>query len=304
MYEIIRLELHKQNSGYIPGIVELFETLVPKAFHSCLHNQDPKGISNTSIITFAACYQGYAVGIALASNYLHTHQVRLHFIGVKKEHSNHHLARQLLEKLQIAAKHEGGGYFVCNYSLEDPETPALQKVLAACGWKLDQPFSVECLYNSYTFNPPWIHIPYKLPSSMKEFAWSELTEQDRQQIIHDEHRGVIPLAVLPFRQEHLIEPLNSLGLRYEGRVVGWIITHRIAEDKIVYKSLYIEREFHFMGPGVKLLIDSMLIQKTLPIKWAVFELPLHQVQPAWVQFINKRLIPYADQVTHHVQAWS
>jgi len=299
MYDLIRLE----NVSGLPNAAKLFESIVPPALHCCLQGKDPNDISETSIISIGAVYQGQPVGIAIASLYRHLHQVKLHHISVLPEHRNQHLARQMLEKLQITAKSEGGRYFIFDYKLEDPSTPALEKVLAACDWKPAKPFLIECLYNSFTFDPPWIHTPYKLPTSMEEFLWSDLTKEERLQILHDERRGVIPLPVLPFRKEHLIEPLNSLGLRHEGRVIGWIITHRTSPDKIVYQALYIERSFHFLGPGVKLLIDSMLIQKKLPIQWAAFMLPLIQVHPAWIQFINRRLIPYADNVTHYVQSW-
>lgn len=305
MYELIRLEWPKQLELESPlsDAAKLFEPLVPKQFHCCLRGKDPSDISDTSIIAIGAIFQGQPVGIALASCYRHIHKVTLHYISVLPEHRNQHIGRQMLEKLQISAKTEGGRYYIFCYKFEDPSTPALEKMLTACEWKTSQPFMIECLYNSFTFNPPWIHTPYKLPSAMEIFPWRELSADEKNQIFRDERRGVVPFPVLPFRKEHLIEPLNSLGLRFEGRVIGWIITHREAPDKIVYHALYIERSFHFMGPGIKLLIDSMLIQKTLPIQWAAFELPLVQVQPAWIQFVNRRLVPYADVVTHYVQAY-
>lgn len=298
-YDLFRFDWRKQQQP----VAKLFESMVPSPFLCCLQGKDPNDLSETSVIVIGALYQARPAGIALASCYRHTHQVKLHHIFVLPEHRNRHVARHMLEQLQIVATAEGGRYYTCEYKLEDPSTPALEKMLSACGWKVGKPFIIECLYNGFTFNPPWIHIPYQLPVGMEEFPWSELTQKERQQILHDERRGVIPLAVLPFRKEHLVEPLNSLGLRHKGRVIGWMITHRTAPDTIAYRALYIERSFHFMGPGVKLLIDSMLIQKKHPIQWAVFELPLIQVQPAWVQFINKRLIPYADVVTHYMQAW-
>ncbi|MBA3815895.1 MAG: GNAT family N-acetyltransferase [Parachlamydiaceae bacterium] len=304
MYELKRLEWHKlQSENSFSDFNKLFEALVPPAFHCCLQGKDPNDISETSLIAIGALHQGEPVGIVLASCYRHTHYVKVHYIHVLPEHRNHHIARQMLQAVYAVAKDEGGRYFTLIYKLEDPLSRALEKVLIACNWNPAQPFMIECLFECLTFDPPWFKAPYKIPSSIQEFPWSDLTKDEREQILHDERRGVIPLAVLPFRNEHLVEPLNSLGLRYDGRVIGWIITHRTAPDKIVYQALYIERSFHFLGPGIKLLIDSILIQKKVPIKWSAFQLPLTQVHPAWIQFINRRLIPYADEVIHYVQAW-
>lgn len=299
MYELVRLDVRPQPSEQVKG----FEALLPRVLHCCLEGKDPNDVSDTVIIAIGALDNSQPVGIALASCYRYSHHVKLHHIFVQPAYRGKHLGHQLLDRLQLEAKNEGGRYYTFEYKIETPETPALEKVLTDCGWNTGKPFIIECRYNSYTFDPPWIHTHYKFPDSMQVFPWVKLSDRERQQILYDARRGVIPIAVSPFLEEELIEPLNSLGLRSQGRVIGWVITHRTDPDTILYRSLYVERSFHFLGPGGKLLIDSMLIQKKHPIKWAVFELPLTQVRPAWIQFVQKRLVPYADVVSHIVQAW-
>jgi hypothetical protein len=39
-----------------------------------------------------------------------------------------------------------------------------------------------------------------------------------------------------------MEPVNSLGLRFDGQIVEWIITHRIAPGTTRYTALFVHKE--------------------------------------------------------------
>ncbi|NET42698.1 hypothetical protein [Okeania sp. SIO2B3] len=45
-----------------------------------------------------------------------------------------------------------------------------------------------------------------------------------------------PTSLSPFGNTPA-EPLNSLGLRYETQLVGWMVTHRVATDAIRYSTM-------------------------------------------------------------------
>jgi hypothetical protein len=209
----------------------------------------------------------------------------------------------LMERLQEEAKKEGGRNFTLTYPLNDPSTPAIKKILASVGWKEERPFILRCVFNVYLFNTPWIHHELSYPPGYEEFLWAHLTEEDRKELEHQELQQLFPWPVSPFIDEESIEPRNSLGLRYHGKIIGWCLTHRIAPDTIRYTSLFIQSSWQFKKLAMKLLIDSIKLHLKNPTPWAVFDVPLLLVHYSWVHLVKKRLAPYADQVIHFKQAW-
>lgn len=295
LYEIKRIDAALPLES---ELLKKFASLAPEEYRI----RDPGKHSNTTNIIIGALFQGTLIGLALANCYKLSHQVDVLFLFVQQEHRCRHLGRQLLSQLVKEAKKEGGRFFSLIYLQEDPSTPALEKVFSANQWESGHPFLVHCVFNGFTFNPPWIHHAYQFPDSFEEFPWSSLSDEERKELLLRLNNRAIPAAVSPFLDEKMLEPLNSLGLRHRGRIVGWMLTHRTGPDTIRYTSLYIESDLQFLGPGVKLLTDAILIQKKSAIKWAVFDLPLLHVSSSWMRFIKRRLIPYAQAVSLQKQA--
>ncbi len=299
MYELIRLAIPAQAEA----LRARYGALVPQPLHGCFAGQDPQHDSQKSIIAIAATYQAEPVGIVLASCGSVPATVEVHHLYVLPEHRNKQLGRQLLGSLQTAAESAGGRYFFLVYPSGEPTTPAIEKVLAAIGWKGKRPFMVRCHFEMLTFDVPWVHTPYCYTPEFEEFPWAELTATERQDLLKRQHQGFFKGAISPFKDEATIEPLNSLGLRHQGRVVGCMITHRLDPDTIRYTALYIEPGLpaHKLGP--KLVFNAVRLHMHAPTTWSLLEMPLLQVRTSWARFIENRLVPYAYKVNRLVQAW-
>lgn len=100
-----------------------------------------------------------------------------------------------------------------------------------------------------------------------------------------------------------MEPINSLGLLYQERIVGWLITHRIDTDTIRYSAFYLEPSLRFQGAAIKMLVDSIKLHLKNPTKWGLLEIPYIQAHPSWIHFFERRLFPYAAKITKLQQAW-
>lgn len=80
---------------------------------------------------------------------------------------------------------------------------------------------------------PWLNKNYRFSPSFTFFPWQEITPEERLNLQKQQETSLwIPDELSPFKHEENLEPLNSLGLRYEGEVVGWVITHRLSPDTI------------------------------------------------------------------------
>lgn len=256
-----------------------------------------------NLIAVGAMHAGSPIGICLARcTTTRVPEVTVLHLFVLPEHRNHHVGRQLLANMQSLAQQQGGQYFFLVYPESEPTTPALKKILEINQWK-SRPYMIRCLFNGFTFDMPWVHEEYHYPPDFEEFAWTTLTAEERKDLLHRQTQKVFSPTVSPFHNETKIEPLNSLGLRYQGRVVGWMLTHRIAPDTICYKALYVERGLEQYQLAPKLIFNSIRRHMQARTQWAILEIPLLYIKGTWKRFVLQRIVPYADKVTHISQAW-
>jgi hypothetical protein len=115
--------------------------------------------------------------------------------------------------------------------------------------------------------------------------------------LHQIDQGRIHPLLNPFANKEMpMETINSLGLRYQGEVIGWIITHRPNPETIRYSNLYVDPRFYFKGFAISLLIKSMQLHQLTPdVPHALFEVNLTETEPSWWNFVKRRLIPYATK---------
>ena len=87
-----------------------------------------------------------------------------------------------------------------------------------------------------------------------------------------------------------MEPLNSLGLRYQGEVVGWLISHRIAPDTIRYTCSFTRQDLQKFGRHLGLMSEAIKLQYEAKIPYIIWTIPIHH--RAMVEFTKKRISPY------------
>ena len=117
-----------------------------------------------------------------------------------------------------------------------------------------------------------------------------------------ERKPWFPDQLNPFQDEAFIEPLNSLGLRYKGEIVGWMITHRTARDTIRYTAIYIREDLQEFGLAIPLLIESIKRQvgnEEDPVDKATFIAFMEM--KAMVRFVRRYMAPYVDELNDSVE---
>lgn len=290
MYEFILLN---------PSNLSLFDLF--------LHEKVRRSITELSsryrLIGSGAVHQGIPVGICVGILNLDIHFFEFLHIEVNSEHQNRGIGRTLIAKTQEEAIKQQAKFFSFIYPNNDPDTPAIKKILNANKWEGSRSFMIKAWFDLEIFDAPILHLNLRYPPGYKDFFWKDLKESQRNDLLFREKQGHFSKAISPINDEDLIEPLNSLGLQRDERVVGWLITQRIDPETIRYASLYIEPSLKFRALAMKLLADSILFHKYSPIKKAVLEIPYLQVSPSWVKFIQRRILPFAVKITYLQQAW-
>lgn len=291
MYSFTKLDL----SSLSP-----YQHLIPQNIHSQLNALTPEF---TFIAWGAQISNQVPIGICIAiiDNGLNFLEI-LH-IEIDKEYRNQHIGRALLAHTQKEGKKHKILFSSFIYPKDTPESPPIEKILQANQWKGPRPFLTRALFDTVKFDPPLLHLKLSYPQGYKKFLWKDLSKKQRDDLLYREKQGHFSKSISPFKDENIIELANSIGLEYKDRVIGWMITHRVAPDTVRYSALYVETSHKTKGPIIKLLTDSMFLHKQHPTPWALIEIPYLQTHPSWIDFINKRILPFAFKITHLVQAW-
>jgi hypothetical protein len=139
----------------------------------------------------------------------------------------------------------------------------------------------------------WIHEMRPGPG-FELFPWTQLSLAERNRLV--EQKENYPAALTPFLKEERLEPCNSLGLRYENDVVGWMITHRTRLDTIQYSSLFVDPAVMRLQPGIGMavLAKSVSLQIAAGVPRLIFMVNMDN--PMGLNLIKRRIKPYLQSM--------
>lgn len=295
MYAVAKIDLSTLDEAKHQAYLNL---IVPEHHH--LFNSQ----KTSEILVIGAELNGKPIGILLAELILPIKTAEVVNLFVSEEHRNHGIGTQLLTELQDILTEKKYVLILFPYSTAEASATVLEDILKKMRWPPSRLLVIRCKFDGFTFNPPWLHAKKELPQGFSIFPWEELTHAEKQKVKSMEKSRVFPYDLSPFREEpYPVEMLNSLGLHHNGEVVGWMITHRISTDTIRYSAFFILRQWQMQGIAVQMLRESIKLQIQSPVQWGILDVNVGQTEKSWLQFLQKRLMPYATEVSYIRQAW-
>ena len=268
-----------------PGLAELYAHLTYPAYAALLSRA-----ADETITVIAASNGIYPVGLALAEG---TPAASLLSLCVAPDWQGRGIGQQLLERVEQRLREKGVASMETCYMNSIPGAPAFERVLDKQGWVYGVPRMLFLHYDLRQKEAPDLsHIRYT--NGYSSFPFLNLSSEERRAIVHNELG--CPASLDPLAEEDRIEPLNSLGLRRQGRLVGWMVTHRISPQKIRYTSLFVEQSLQARGEALPLLAEAMRLQ--VACKEEVPEAvhgTSYEMAPM-IRFAQRRLAPYAYKV--------
>jgi GNAT superfamily N-acetyltransferase len=269
-----------------------YENLTFPSFRYFLRNID----SEKSLIAIAASYLEQPVGLALAEKRHDDSSAEILSIFVEPPHRCAGIGTNLLTRLEEELRARGCTKVKLVYTTGKPTMPAFERLLQKCNWTPPQPRMLVCKGNAeIIMEASWMKRYSRLPSSYSIFPWLEITQQERQAIQQQqETQPWIPQDLIPFQYEKHFEPLNSLGLRYQGQVVGWVINHRLDPDTIRYTCSFVRKDLQKMGRIISLYAEACKRQFRAKIPNGIWTVPL--IHESMVKFVKQRWAPYLNSV--------
>lgn len=264
-----------------------YETLIYPSWRTHL----PSLTNSKSIIAVGAAIASKPIGLGVAKLVSESNQAQVLSLYVKPMYRNNGVGSALLHRLEMALVQSGCTNIELSSMRNGTTTPALKQLLHKQGWSHSQAKMLVCYSTAQKLqNAPWLYA-YPLPASFSSFPLVELTQAEYQTI---ERQQAIepwyPESLSPFKGEMPVEPLTSLGLRYQGQVVGWIATHQIAPDTIRYTSLFVRKDLQIMGRGISLLAEAIKRQVNSEISQCTCTVSVDN--KAMMSFVKRRLAPF------------
>lgn len=273
------------------GTAFFYQAFTFAQFRPRLQVLAPKG----KIVAIAASESDKPIGLALAEILPNGKSAEVLSIFVLPMYRRHGVATALLARLEKELFWQGCIKAELIYITGQLTTFALERLLQRCSWTSPLPRRMICKTTTdKIIKASWIH-KYYFPHSYEIFPWKEITVKERFAIFQQQKKEPwIPPDLIPTKRDERLESLNSIGLRYRGQVVGWVLTERIKPDTISYNSMFVRQELQKMGRGINLVAHAIQIQVKANIPIGIFALWL--TNKPMIRFVKKHMKPYLTSI--------
>jgi GNAT superfamily N-acetyltransferase len=289
-YEILEVE------QFTPSEIQAFESLQQPYLKSSPLPIDLLSPENRKLLAIRVTFGQEPVALLLARMFYASKIGEILSLCVAPKYRRQKVATQMIHLLKQKGEVDEIKQMGFVYPTNVPETPLLEQFLKNTGFSQKRFTLAEFQFDYAQFHPPWFEKNYAWPKDFEVFPWTELRYEDIPSIDKKYANKVVPFDVYPFFHSASFEPLNSLGLRYKGEVIGWVINERTLPDTINYRNIYVDYDFQFRGVAIYLLVESVQIHTKNNIKWGIFQINMLSSSASWLHFVRRRLAPYANYI--------
>ncbi len=262
----------------------LFARLADPAYRALYQNlgHDP------TVFALGASYQSEPMGAVLAEIFPDTPPTILD-VQVASAFRGAGVGSELLARMEKAVRARQRHDIRLYYVADSPFVAVLEKMLARRGWPAPEVAEYLFEMEGTHFAGPWAQ-HRAFPPGYSVFAWDQLTDDDRW-MIEERQRLLnwVPWAVWPLDGHP--DPAVSIGLRYQGEVIGWVTADRVERNKLEYQTFFVSPEYP-AGRAVTLLAEAIHRQFAAGVgqaRWII-----RATNTGMLKFFDRRLTPYVN----------
>lgn len=254
----------------------------------------PQNIDQDSIV-FAAFENLTPVGLIFAYLYPFIKEGFISAFFVDPLFRRKGLGTKLMKQLMDYIKKENFKVFEITYENAGETTPYLERILKKTDWAPSKTILRRYFFDKYSFHPEWFFSPLPaLPKDCSLFLWEKATQEELKLAENWVKENPLIALYSPFQTKHPIAYANSIGIRFQGNLAGWMIVQRVDPGHLKYSGLFIIPELRGLGPSICLLKEAIRKHTNKEIDTVGILEVNSEVSPAyWIRFIEKRLAPYA-----------
>ena len=297
-FEITTLEPGASDPGLAAMTFPIYRpllTLAPASRHP--EQGDARRIQPVAVVARAG---GEPVGLALGELPIDPGPApELLSLFVAAEARGMGMGTALVAALEEEVARRGAGELAAVYTAGKPSIAAVERIFARRGWEEPRPrtlsvrFPPEAALASDLFSERRMRA---LGAGLDLVPWVELGAEERAEIrrSHEREPWITP-ALAPWRFEAAgFDPVSSIGARYRGRVVGWVINHLVDPRTVRFTCSFMRKDISRRGRIVPLYHASLRRLAAAGVPRATFITPV--VYPNMIRFIRRWIEPIAEFV--------
>lgn len=243
-----------------------------------------------------AAYDGdEAVGLVLAVLPTATGEVpEVLSLCVVAAHRNRGVGTRLVLELENLLREGGVRTVEAVYMTGKESVAAIERILEKRGWPAPAVRTVTLRFTpEEAYRTDWFgRLPLE-PPEYEIFPWTEVTDEDREHLQRsNESSRWIAEGLEPWTHDkHGFDPISSVGLRYRGEIVGWVINHRVSEDTVRFTCSFMRKDLGRRGRILPLYTAAIKRLRGAGVGNCLFVAPVEY--PNMVAFVKRRCAPWA-----------
>jgi GNAT superfamily N-acetyltransferase len=199
------------------------------------------------------------------------------------------VATALVAALEERVRAAGFGRVSAVWMTGRSSVAAIERILEKRGWEPSQTRTISVRFTpDEAARTPWFQ-RVKLPADRYEiFSWSEIGAAERDEIRRSHEAAPwIAKGLEPWDYDvQEFDAISSVGLRYEGAVVGWVINHRMSDDCVRFTCSFMRSDLSRRGRILPLYTESIQRLAAAGIKECTLVTPLEYAEMA--EFLRRR----------------
>jgi GNAT superfamily N-acetyltransferase len=204
------------------------------------------------------------------------------------------VATALVERLETVVKERGFQRLTAVYMTGKPAIDALERILFKLGWEAPVARTVTLRYTTEeATHTPWYGRVALPAPDFQVFPWTEVTAEEKTELQRTNwEKQWITGGLEPWGHDRRgFEPISSVGLRHRGRVVGWVINHRLSDDTVRFTCAFMRPDLARRGRLFALFTASLERLRAAGGSTCMFVTPVRH--RAMVEFVRTRCAPWA-----------
>jgi GNAT superfamily N-acetyltransferase len=248
---------------------------------------------NGEVTAVGALEDGEPAGLALALRLPRKGFTRLASLFVRERSRRRGIATALLAALEEALRRAGVERFEASYQTGRPTSEAPPRLLARRGWPEPQPDRLICRCDRRMLEAPWLR-DFPLPGGAEIVPWGEVLPAEVQALRESQSAHPwIPESLRPWEYQGV--EFNSVAMRRDGALVGWVLTQRFDSSTLIYSNSYMHPRLQRTARILPLYVEAVRKQAADPsLPNALWVVPF--VHPAMVRFVRGTMAPYMNRV--------
>lgn len=205
--------------------------------------------------------EGAAAGLILAEVPFHRqHEGEVLSIFVDEGRRRLGVATALVTSMEDRLRRGGLESITAVYMTGGPFIPVIERVFARCGWSEPEVRALSVRFTPQeAMRTPWFGRVSLRDADFEIFAWKDVRPEERAaaRAAHERQPWVRQGLEFWNHDHYGFDEVSSLGLRYRGELVGWVINHRIAPRQVRFTCSFVREDLSKRGRILPLYTESV-----------------------------------------------